>query len=278
MTFHGSEPLSLSFCTTCMGRREHLAITLANNLVVAREFAEQTEIVVLDYGSCDGLGEWLIDSFASELRSGQLRYWRTDAPSVFHHSHAKNVAHRLARGSLLFNLDADNFIGVAMIARIREIFTNRPESIAWVGAVPSVGGRICIRRSDFQRLGGYDERLHGWGGEDVNLVRRATRGLGLQLEGIAGYGSAIKHGDEERTENVRDVEIDVTDSVLARFSPKQRGFARMLRGRDPKLLASWVANVPRRNETEHDGTIRVHEAGCFGQCRLVDHEGNALTL
>jgi predicted glycosyltransferase involved in capsule biosynthesis len=39
-------------------------------------------------------------------------------------------------------------------------------------------GRLAIHRSAYHVLGGYDENMIGWGGDDIDLIMRA------QLSGL----------------------------------------------------------------------------------------------
>src|SRR4051794_24309230 len=109
-----SPPLKLSFCTTCMNRLGHLRETLPRNLIAATGRGP-VEFVVLDYNSSDGLAEWTADVLGSHLASGLVRYYRTPRPARFHMSHAKNVAHQLAVGDVVCNLDADNILGSGFV-------------------------------------------------------------------------------------------------------------------------------------------------------------------
>jgi hypothetical protein len=103
----------ISFCTTCMGRLEFLKKTLRYNLNIISQH-NNCELVLLDYNSNDGLGDWVRDNFKNELANSLLVYYRTSEPRYFHMSHAKNLSHRLGEGKILCNLDADNYLGGVM--------------------------------------------------------------------------------------------------------------------------------------------------------------------
>src|SRR5690349_14002109 len=91
-----------SLCTTCMGRAHHLRQTLPRNLADCVDWSRPgaVEFVVLDYGSRDGLARWITTDpdLRPYLDAGILRFARSEGHKHFRHSHAKNMAHRLATG------------------------------------------------------------------------------------------------------------------------------------------------------------------------------------
>src|SRR4051812_929184 len=100
----------IGFATSCMNRRWQLAYTLAHNLDLLRGTGHF--LAVVDYGSRDDL-QSLLRRFDRDVQLGTLLCFRTETPSRFHMSKAKNTAHRLAlrrQPAVLFNLDADNFL------------------------------------------------------------------------------------------------------------------------------------------------------------------------
>jgi hypothetical protein len=191
-------PIRLSFCTTCMGRRHHLAQGYAQTIERALSY-EHVEFVLLDYGSRDDLGAWVQRELGHWVNRGLLRYFRTDEPSVFHMAHAKNAAHRLARGEILVNLDADNSFEAGFAEEVLGLFEGEGRVIARFSPFRrGCMGRVALRRADFFALGGYDESLRGWGYEDADLLRRALK-LGLHEKHFnPRHALALQHSDEER--------------------------------------------------------------------------------
>jgi hypothetical protein len=170
MTPADAEPPGISLCTTCYNRLSFLQQTLPRNLAC---LDPRDEIVLLDYGSTDGLGDWVRMALLDALRDGRLKYFRAET-SRWHVSHAKNVAHRLATRRVVCNLDADNFAPAGFADWLREVFLDGPAITH--GDAHSYGGgygRIALFKEDFLRLGGYDERFVGWSYDDEDLRRRA---------------------------------------------------------------------------------------------------------
>jgi hypothetical protein len=187
----------LSFCTTCMGRLEHLKRTMPANLDASE--AKDIEFVLLNYSSQDLCEDWVRQTFQREIATGLVVYYRYDGATQFHHAHAKNLAHRLARGQIVCNVDADNYIGRGFADYIMRSFSDHPGSFIRA-KLGQVFGRLAFLKADFTRLGGYDERMtHGWGAEDCDLIERAKatglRGLCIDSDEFLQY---ISHDDDER--------------------------------------------------------------------------------
>lgn len=193
-----SNHVRLSFCTTCMGRKHHLEKTLPENLNCIQQF-EAVEINLIDYSSPDGLEEWIHNNFSKSLQTGHLVYAKVMGCNYFQVAHAKNIAHRLASGKIVCNLDADNFVEPKFVSTLLSTFTARNRIFSWFGRHGGGFGRIAMRKYDFAALGGYDERMtFGWGFEDNDLVLRAIA-LGLKAVILdSNFATSIEHPNEER--------------------------------------------------------------------------------
>lgn len=182
-----------------MDRLHHIRETLPANIRANRRF-KRAEFVILDYSSRDGLEDWIRSEMSDHIQSGLVLYAQMPGQTRFHMAHAKNVAHRLARGEILCNLDADNFTGYGFAAFLNRIL--RPDRLAIVkGNKKGVYGRIALRREHFFKLGGYCEEMrYGWGHEDADFAARASR-MGMKSIYFRPGGSAIQHDDRERALN-----------------------------------------------------------------------------
>jgi hypothetical protein len=177
-----SNPVKVSYCTTCHGRLWQIALTLPDNL---RRLGDDEELVLLDYGSPDGLVRFVASSDVClrAIEAGRLIYAHTSAKH-YHCPKAKNLAHRLGRGSFLVNLDADNS-NRGMRRAISRSFSFDDDAILQMDEGPAgdplrgTFGRIGVPRYWFHRLGGYDEQFAPIGHQDQDLIWRA-KGLGLK--------------------------------------------------------------------------------------------------
>ena len=175
--------MKIAFCTSCMQRKWQIEQTLAHNLEVVRPRGHV--IALVDYNSRDGLEEYVKQKFLPDIQQGSLLFFRTDEPTSFHMSIAKNVAHRLGLQSspdVLFNLDADNYVTPQTIEALTKLFSDQPRSVfhnwSWDGQ-DGTAGRIALSAADWVLLGGYDESLLPMTVQDIDLLFRA-RVLGLR--------------------------------------------------------------------------------------------------
>lgn len=197
------------------GRAHHLKETLPQNIRDnPPSLLTDVEFIVLNYNSKDDLHEWITSDpeMKHHLETGRLRYGKTTDPEFFHMSHAKNMAHRLATGDILCNLDADNFTGARFSNYLAHVFqnddnivVNPSHRVAKLFSPDDRGfyGRVALSRKNFMLLHGYDESFSGWGNEDCDLMQRA-KGNGakhLRIDNLS-YLKIISHTNLERVENM----------------------------------------------------------------------------
>ena len=200
--------LKISFCTVCMNRLQHLKQTLQANIDDNKDY-ENLEFVLLDYNSKDGLEDYILNNMADYIGSGKLIYYKTLSHQYFNRSHSRNVAFRLATGDVICNIDADNFTGKGFAAYVNNEFNNGDNLFLSVFngndilKKADVFGRICVRRDDFHKVAGYDERMVNYGFEDYDLVNRLEL-AGLTktpITGNADFFRVINHERNTRLEN-----------------------------------------------------------------------------
>jgi glycosyltransferase involved in cell wall biosynthesis len=196
---------SLSFCITCKNRIHQIKQTLKKNLDDNISYKDIIEFVLVDFGSTDGLKEWILSNFQQELLSGYLRYLYTDELPFWHASIAKNTAHAHARNNILVNLDCDNYTGEMGGYLVIQTFVKHNFNIVFHQFSGTFGdgsfGRISMLKNHFHEAGGYDEALEPMAYEDNDLILR-LRKLNLTYIGNPdpNYNLAIKN---DRSESIR---------------------------------------------------------------------------
>jgi glycosyltransferase involved in cell wall biosynthesis len=137
--------------------------------------ADQLDIewVIVNFNSTDGLDAMMMEKLGH--LTTRIAYFRETSGRAWHASIAKNVAHRVATGEILMNLDCDNFIGNALDA-IREYFQVGYRLLHLFSGFNGDGtyGRIVIDRDVFHAVGGYDESFYPMAYQDADLLQRAT--------------------------------------------------------------------------------------------------------
>ena len=165
--------MRISFCVTCKNRLWQLRHTFPANVDAVLADGE-SELVLLNYNSEDGLDDW-VRGFAEHVESGAVRYVHQRSEPYFHCSKAKNLAHRAATGDFVVNLDADNHLGTT-IAAWRSAWSERPDTVLH-GFSGDFGdgtyGRIGLPRAGFLAIGGYDEAMLPISQQDRDIIMRA---------------------------------------------------------------------------------------------------------
>lgn len=195
----------LSFCITCKNRFYQINRTLVQNLTDNRLFKELIEFVLVDFGSTDGLRDWVLSNFKEELSEGYLKYYYTEELPFWHASIAKNTAHLLSNHDILVNLDCDNYTGYNGGRYIIRQFLKHGEDIiihqSSDDGLDGSFGRIAVIRDYFFQLQGYDESFEPMAYQDTDLIFRLSA-LNLKYIRIDDekYNQAIRNSKNEGLE------------------------------------------------------------------------------
>lgn len=207
--------MRISFCTTCMDRLFHLEQTYLRNIENTSSYPD-AEFVLLDYGSREGLDGWARENLSDHILSGRVSYYRTGEPKTWVAAHAKNMAHRLASGDILCNLDSDILMPKMFCEYIESIFSQKHDVIMAFDSEDPYGnhgcaGMVIARREHFNSVNGYDENIReGWGYDDMNLQFRCRMQNSLELFVPPKVCLSIPHSNEVRTANCTDRNIERT--------------------------------------------------------------------
>lgn len=175
-----SEPLpqnvhffnSISLCTVCMGRTEDLKKTLIQNIFDNEDYPN-LEFVILNYNSMDDMDIFMTSNLIYPyVRNGRIKYLRTSVPKFYSTSHSRNIAFRNASNSIVINVDADNYTGKGFANYINKLAHLCPQKALFAKGKYRTHGRIGMYKNEFEKIGGYDEELIGYGWEDISLLIR----------------------------------------------------------------------------------------------------------
>jgi len=176
----------ITFITTCRGRLAHLRETLPS--LAAQPDAA---VIVVDYGCPDKSGAWVEANFP------QVEVVRSDESTRFELARARNLGAQRVQSPWMCFIDADTRVDVGFSERLKPLLQAGRFYQAEPRNIETWGTSICAK-ADFERIGGYDEVIQGWGKEDDDFYAR------LLLAGVR-YGTfpgdmlhGIRHAEVER--------------------------------------------------------------------------------
>lgn len=180
--------MTIAYVTTCKGRLHHLARTLPSAAGQAG-----VECIVVDYGCPDGAGDWVRQRYP-----GVTVVRVTDDPG-FNLARARNLGAAQARSEWLAFIDADVLLAPDFFGRVAAGLSPGCFFLPDSGD-PNTLGSCVVERTAFLAVGGYDEAIRGWGGEDNDLYEALSLG-GVRRASYAGnLVTPIRHSDAERTQ------------------------------------------------------------------------------
>ncbi len=203
-----NNPAKISFCIICMNRLHHLQQTFLRNIQDNADY-QDLQFILLDYNSQDGMDLWAKENLLDHIADGRVVYYKTFEPQAFSHSHAKNLAFRLADGDIVCNINADHFTGEGFGRYVNDTFTIDEDIVLTPidfhktkkSFTPSkdVFGKVCVKKSNFLKVKGFDERMSNYGYEDYDFINRLEM---LKVKRVIiedlSFLKFITHDDEER--------------------------------------------------------------------------------
>lgn len=157
----------ITFVTTCMGRLEVLKQSLP--LMLGQT---DCKTIVVDFSCPQNCGDWVEDQFS------EAHVVRCPGHQVFHRPIAKNSGVFAAQTPWVCLIDADILVADDFSQRLVPLL--QPDCF-FRRQVDASGttGTIVLPLQAFQRIGGHDIQIAGWGDEDIDLCD-ALRFHGLQ--------------------------------------------------------------------------------------------------
>jgi hypothetical protein len=204
----------ITICTTCMNRLEDLQQTIIKNIQDNIDYKGNKEFLILDYGSTTkDLENWVKDNLGEYIKQGVVTFYRTDEPKSYSMAHSRNICFKLAKYNVVNSVDADNLVNKGFLEKINLLAHQQPEKAAFVKGRKMLRGRLGFYKSEFiDLLGGYNEELTGYGGEDHDLLYRAC-GLGFRA---MWFGGDFYTGIQSRKHQVTNF-----DNKLWRYTEKR---------------------------------------------------------
>ena len=201
--------MKLSFLTSCMDRCHNLKKTYLHNINNSLPIdGVDVEFVLLNYNSSDDLDVW-VHSELVDLPV-EFKYVKTNTPKYFHMSKTKNVLGKSATGDILCWLDADNMTQPKFVEYVVDVFggnTNSVLQVLWKPETSGMCGRVVCSKSDFLKVGGYNEGFSGWGDEEL---------IGCVSHEIPErYLGKLENTEHERMDNYK-------PGSIVRMSPQHR--------------------------------------------------------
>lgn len=207
--------MKFAIITTCMGRADHLAVSLPKMLA---QLHVDHDVVVVDWSSPDDVG-----SVINANRADNLYHFFQSGQEYFHLAAARNVGAQYAVDYLkpdwLVFLDADilipptfldaneHLIGCANTVGVEKQF--RQTERTGDGDV-QVWGSCFVRAEDWDKVR-YNEAITGYGFEDNDYYERleaaGVERCRVDMEGVA----AIPHSEELRFANYPEEYVDGKD-------------------------------------------------------------------
>lgn len=157
-----------SIITTCKGRLGDLMESLPQLIK-----QPESEVIVVDYDCPQGTKDVLSEGYPSVATEKVF-----DRPR-FNLSEARNIGTRNASGDIFIFIDADVVVGDNFVSHLGFPNLDKVYGVFRRGRSRSLNGSCIIRKSDFFDVGGYDELLSGYSGEDLDIYMR-LRNIGVR--------------------------------------------------------------------------------------------------
>ncbi len=174
----------LTIVTTCKGRLSYLKQSLPTMIGTG------LPVVVVDYDCPDGTRHYVEEHFAG------VKVVAIEGKDNFNLAQARNLGAAEVTTDFIGFFDCDVLIGETFLDELRGIAL--AEDSFYVAGNCDLHGQCIVAKSAFDEVGGYDEAIAGWGGEDGDFYYR-LQAIGCLRQALApGVVSTLGHTDHER--------------------------------------------------------------------------------
>lgn len=183
-----------SIVSTYKNRFNHICQSLPSYL--DQDTKVPYEIIVVDYNSPDAVSDYL-----KSHKTGKIVHAKCCNADGFHISKARNIGAKIAKYNFVLFVDIDTVFENSMIDYLSSIVNNS----FYFAAENSQehfniinGGLICVNKETHEKIYGFDERMHGWGYEDIDYKKRLEKIECFYKEISCDNYSCLAHSDKDR--------------------------------------------------------------------------------
>ncbi len=189
---------SIDIVITCKGRLHHLKRSLP--LAMAQN---NTRCIVVDYSCPDFCGDWVESNFAA------VEVVRVERQAFFNLCSARNAGAAAAVAPWLLFMDADILLSESFASNVSSLLQEGSCCLPAVKREFSKSGSFLCMKRDFEKTGGFDEVITGWGAEGRDFLERLVQN-GIEARYFpAEWMDVIAHedGDRCRFYEVKDLRV-----------------------------------------------------------------------
>jgi glycosyltransferase involved in cell wall biosynthesis len=159
------------------------------------------QVIVVDYDCPQGTAAWI------QANQPHVTAIKISDQPLFNVSKARNIGAEHSCGDMLCFVDADIEIGGEFLGWFKRRFSKEhfhllePQTLADHNQhVKALYGLVICTKQQFEAVGGYDDVIAGWGGEDLDFYWRLKRaGYRAKLFPLGIIDNIISHDDALRT-------------------------------------------------------------------------------
>ena len=256
----------LTIVTTCKGRLEYLKQSLPSMLKTG------LPVIVVDYDCPDGARRYVEENFAN------VRVVAINGRDTFNLSEARNLGAAAVASEFICFFDCDVLMHETFIDELRNISFS--EDTFYVAGNCDLHGQCIVSKTAFHKIGGYDEVITGWGGEDGDLYLR-LQAIGCRRAALAaGVVSTLTHPDHDRTKFTGGYSLKELHRLNVAYATIKRDIEALLSGYpllvdERKQIRELVTQALRR--TTETGRPYIIECQMHQKFGAVDYLLNGKT-